>query len=427
MLKQTQLRFKLGVTKDEITARSGLAVYAEFLRGFGVKELIERRMPLPGSNRGYKAWQYIEPLMLMLYGGGKHIEDLREVVEDKALRKLIGLKKIPSVSTVGDWLVRMGNGSGLKCLQEVIEKVAKKALRKHDVNGYTLWSDPTLIESEKREAKKTYEGFKGYRPILTALKELPVVVCHRFREGNAMGGVVEALEGAYRVLPAGKRIKHASLDSEFYTLEVINFLGGKRTTFAIAASKDSAVREAIKGINAWKVFKTEEGEETDREVGESLHTMNGTEEAFRLVVLRWKKKQPELFNSDKYHYHAIATSLDSPAEAVIWQYNDRGQMENVIKEIKLGMRMESLPSGDFGANAFWFALGVITYNMFILQKEMLLPEQYRRKTIQTLRWSLIGIAGKVIKHGRSLWLLLASTLDKYRIYRDMRIGCMVFT
>ena len=56
MIKQTQLSFKLGLTEDEITPRAGLSVYSEFLRGFGVKDLIDKHMPLPGSNRGYKAW-----------------------------------------------------------------------------------------------------------------------------------------------------------------------------------------------------------------------------------------------------------------------------------------------------------------------------------------------------------------------------------
>jgi len=41
-------------------------------------------MPEPGSNRGYRAWQYqyIEPILLMLIGGGRHIEELREIIND---------------------------------------------------------------------------------------------------------------------------------------------------------------------------------------------------------------------------------------------------------------------------------------------------------------------------------------------------------
>ncbi len=426
MIKQTQLRFKLGITDDEITPRAGLSVYAEFLRGFGIKDLIERDMPRAGSNRGYRAWQYIEPIMMMLYGGGRHIEDLREIVEDKALRKLIALKDIPSVSTVGDWLRRMGSGEGLDRLKHVIDRATEKALHLHDTKEYTLWSDPTLIEAEKADAKMTYKGFKGYKPILTAFKELPIIAYHRFRDGNAMGDTVEAIEAAYSVLPEGKRIRHASLDSEFYSAEVINLLMKKGTTFTIAVDKDHAVIEAIKGIDNWRSFIAEDGTVTDREIGESVHVTNKAQEAFRLIVLRWKNTQGDLFNHQEYNYHAIATDLESSAEEAVWEYNDRGQMENIIKELKLGIGMESLPSGDFGANAFWFALGVLVYNTFILQRELLLPEDHRTKTIGSLRWSLIGIAGKLIRHGRRLILLLATTWDKYTLYHRMRQRCMAF-
>lgn len=102
-------------------------------------------------------------------------------------------------------------------------------------------------------------------------------------------------------------------------------------------------------------------------------------------------------------------------------------MENIIKELKLGVGMESLPGGDFGANSFWFSLGLPVYNTFVLQKSFLLPEHYRAKTIETLSWSLIEIAGKVVRHGRRILLLLETTLDKYSIYLQMRKRCMVFT
>jgi len=95
MIKQTMLPFKLKMSKEDITPRSGLALYAEFLRAIGIKEMVQLYMPVPGSNRGYGAWQFIEPLML--YGGGRHIEDVREIVEDKALRRLIGLRRMPQV------------------------------------------------------------------------------------------------------------------------------------------------------------------------------------------------------------------------------------------------------------------------------------------------------------------------------------------
>lgn len=198
------------------------------------------------------------------------------------------------------------------------------------------------------------------------------------------------------------------------------------TTFTIAVSKDEAVKEAIKGLKEWRPYRLEDGTVTDREITETVHTMNGTKKAFRLVVQRWRNPQADLFDASEYHYHAIATDLECSAEEAVWEYNRRGQAENIIKELKIGVGMESLPSGDFGANAFWFALGVLVYNTFILQKELTLPEEYRAKTIGTLRWSLIGIAGKVVRHARRLWLVLATTMENLEINNHMRKRCMAF-
>jgi len=123
----------------------------------------------------------------------------------------------------------------------------------------------------------------------------------------------------------------------------------------------------------------------DGEIAETVHTMNYTEKAFRVVVLRWKNTQGDLFHPEEYSYHVIATDLECSLEKAVWEYHDRGQIENIIKELKIGIYMESLPSGDFGASSFWFALGVLVYNTFIFQRELVLPEYYGRKTIQTLR------------------------------------------
>ncbi|MDP2168340.1 MAG: hypothetical protein Q8J64_08430 [Thermodesulfovibrionales bacterium] len=53
-------------------------------------------------------------------------------------------------------------------------------------------------------------------------------------------------------------------------------------------------------------FKIEDGTATDREITECVHTINKTEAAFRLVVLRWRK-EADLFDPGVYCYHAMAT------------------------------------------------------------------------------------------------------------------------
>ena len=89
----------------------------------------------------------------------------------------------------------------------------------------------------------------------------------------------------------------------------------------------------------------EDRRETNRERGETIHTVNKGKTAFRLVVLRWKKEQPELFDDENYCYHAIATNLECKAEDVVWQYNSIADAENMIKELKIGFGMEEMPRG----------------------------------------------------------------------------------
>ena len=356
MITQGKLPFKLEITDEEITPRSGLALYAEVLRAFRIEDGIEEHFPQPGSNRGYKPWRFVEPLLLMLYGGGCHIEDLREIRDDVALRRLIGLEEMPSLSTFGDWLSRCGEKSGVEGIGRVTTEVVRRILRKDQTQRYTLDVDATVIEAEKQGAEWTYKKVKGYQPILAFIAENGVCLSYEFREGNVVAGAraVEFLEECERVLPEGKEVRTIRSDSAFYQAEVLNWCEERGKSYTITAGKDKGVLEAIATVRDWKKLCTLEGEEMDREVGTAIYIIQKTEQAFRLVVQRWKNAQRDLFKPEDWCYHVIATILDDlTPEEVVWWHNQRGQAENFIKELKSGFGMEQMPSGIFSANALY--------------------------------------------------------------------------
>ncbi len=127
-----------------------------------------------------------------------------------------------------------------------------------------------------------------------------------------------------------------------------------------------------------------------------------------------------------YETNRKALKIHETAEEVVWEYNKRAQMENIIKELKNGIGMESLPSGEFGGNAMWFSLGVLSYNIFILKRELILPDEYKTRTIDTIRWLFIEIGGKLVKHGRKLWLYLSTTAEKFNLLLHIRKKIMAF-
>jgi hypothetical protein len=410
-----KLKFKLLRTDEDITPRTGLAFYSEGLKRAGVESLIKKHMPLSGSNRGYDAWEYVHPIVLMLIGGGRHIEDIKMIGEDKALRRICEIERMPSSSTIGDWIRRMGSGSGLYGIKKVIDELNKEYIRESGVKEFTLWSDPTIIEAEKESAEKTYEGVKGYRPVVAALQELSVIIGYEFRNGNTHGVFGKVIDEAFKVMPEGKKIRWAVLDSEYYSAEVINNLSRRGVKYFIVADQDRAVMEAIKGIKEWKEYIDESGIKREFEIGEAVHCMGKSEEAFRIVVKRWKNEQLELFEGGAYRYHVIATNSDLRMEEVIRKYEDRGQMENIIKELKIGFSMEQMPSGDFYGNAFWFSLGVLAYNIFVMMKDVL-PEGMKRSTIGTVRWRIIEVAGRVIRKARQIYVKVCLRVERFKEY-----------
>jgi hypothetical protein len=225
-------------------------------------------------------------------------------------------------------------------------------------------------------------------------------------------------------LPEGKRIYFRS-DSAAYQAEVINHYSQPGRTFTITADLDVAVKREIQHLpeSAWQAYRTAEGLATDRQMAETVHTMNQTQQAFRLIVLRWPNPQPNLFESERYGYYAVATNREESAAEVIWKHNQRGNSENWHKELKSGVGMEQMPCGQFNANALYFAIGVLAYNLAQLLKRRVLPASYRTATVATLRWKVYRLAGKLVRHARGLILQIKADTEKWLLLESARLQC----
>jgi len=403
MIDQTVLAFKLEQTKDLITAHAGLALLGEFAIGIGLLEAVDESLPAPGSGAGYRASEHVLPLMLMLNGGGRSLEDLRQIRDDAGLREVLELKRMPSADATGDWLRRRGVSGGLDGLGAVKRRVLKRALKADGIPGYTLDMDATGIEAEKQSAQMTYKGYTGYMPMVGHLAENGLILGDEFREGNASPGAgnLAFIKYCERQLPPGKRIKALRSDSAAYQASVINYCEEHRIEFAIGADLDEAVVRAIKAISGaeWRAYQ-------NGHIAETVHCMNKSKQAFRLVVIR-RPLQQSLFDGvqQSEKYTVIATNRTESLEQVIQWYNQRGDCsENRIKELKIGFGMERMPCGQFAANAMFFRIGVLAYNVGRLFALKALDANWHRHQVQTLRWKLYETAGKIVFHGRSIWL-----------------------
>jgi hypothetical protein len=407
-IQQTLLPFQLKETNDCLTSRSGLAVFFEAAIKFGLTGKIREIFPRPGSNRGHNAHDIIMSLILMMLSGGQHMNDIRGIAQDTALLNLCGIKNVPSPDTIARFIARPGN---LRRINFLIEYLNRQILGRLAENMLTVDIDATLIESEKRDAAITYEGFKGYCPMLSFEASKGLCLVGEFRPGNASpaSGILEHLKYIKRLLKKpNKRIRAFRSDSAAYNHDIFDFCFNEGILFYVVADHDSSIMAAIKTIpeNEWKTYYDSDGIKTDDEYAATVHALNASTNAFTLVVKRWLNPQMNLFETEKYCYHIIATNdFDLEGMEVIHFYNLRGNAENFIKETKNGVGLENVPTGDLYSNKVYFAIGLLAYNLSIGLKDFL-PEEFKRSTLATLRFYLVFIPGKAVMHGRQLILKL---------------------
>jgi len=420
-LPQLILPTKLERSSERLTSLGGLVVVEELARAVGLWEDVDRVLEGPKSGRGYAPHAFVQGLVWMLHAGGRRLEDLRELRAEQEVLGVLGLEAVPDAGTVGDWLRRQGE-RGAEAMQAISRKLVAPCWP--SAEELTLDVDATEIEAEKQEAQWTYHHVQGYMPLVGYVDG--VCVGHEFREGNESpgAGILEFARHCEAALPAGKKIYFRS-DSAAYQAKVINYYSQPGRSFSITADLDVAVRREIANLPeaAWQPYRTPEDIATDREIAETVHSMNGTEQAFRLIVLRWPNPQPSLFEADRYCYHAVAANREEAASAVIWKHNGRGNSENWHKELKSGLGMEQMPCGQFEANAMYFAIGVLAYNLAQLLKRQVLPVAYRTATVATLRWKVYRLAGKLVRHARGWMLQIKVDLEKWRLLQSARVCC----
>jgi hypothetical protein len=368
--------------------------------------LVNNRMPEPGNKKGFKPSVYVYPLLMMLHGGGQSLEDTREIKSDEGLRKLLPLKLVPSPDAVGDWLRKMGDKGGLEGLLEVNRELLDWGMRKDKPGGYTLDIDATEIISEKYEAKWTYKGNRGYMPIVGHIAENGMVLCEEFREGNVSPGTrnLEFIKRCEAQLPKGKRIEYLRSDSAAYQGLIIDYCMDKEIEFAIGADLDSAVVGLINQIPEEHWRKYESGK-----IAETVHTMNKNRYSFRLIVVS-RDYQADVFGDvdPKCKFKVIATNRTEAAEWVLDWYNQRCDCsENRIKDLKIGFGMERMPCGQLKANAVFFRIGVIAYNLYKLFVMKVLDKEWRKFQVQSVRWKLYQTAGKVVFHAGRVYLKIS--------------------
>ena len=407
-MPQTILNFNIESTNEKLTPRTGVAILGEYLKGMKLEELCNENLPKAKRNNGYSAFEFIFPLILMLHSGGRFLDDIREIMIDKALTTLLKIENIPTANAISKYLRKHGS-KGEECIREINKKFLKQYLNKSETKELILDIDATFIEAHKSTAKYSYKDAPGYMPMVGHING-GYVIDVDFREGNEAPAKenLEFIKQCQKQLPLGVKFDRVRIDSAGYQAAIFNYCDKENMLFTVTAKKNTNVFESITDIkdDEWTHFSKRE------QVAEFTHAMQDTDNAFRMIVIK-KDITPTLPTMEEYisdevmmqHqdeiYYCIATNdNDLTPQEIIKLHRQRGDTsENKIKELKNGFNMSYLPSSNLEANAFYFQIGTLAYNLFLLFKQIL-DKNLQKHTVKTIRYKLYNIAGKVVSHAR---------------------------
>ena len=433
MSKEHRLGYELDDRIEEalITGHAGVPLVIELFRASGAAAVMDAQVQLKQRARGLSVSQTAESLFALWSAGGERCEDLKQLVKDQALEMLLGHAIAPS-TTVRDFLERF-HAEDLPLLQAgaaASVPAASAALQGLGASNRQLvvWGqqrtpertatldvDGSIYETHKRSALTSYEGTPGYQPVTVLWAEKDLIVHEEFRDGNvpAKSGNWRVVRAALEQLPAGIEQRFLRGDAGLYEQELMNNLEREKVGYAISApmSRELAARIGELEDEEWLEF----GRERDavRQWAEVDYgpTSGGQGAARRrYLAIRVLKTQGTLFadGSDRRHF-AVVTNLDWEGERLInWHREKAGTIEHAHDVLKNGLAAGNFPSGKFGANAAWFRLNVMLYNLLSLLKRETLPGEFHTAKPKRLRFVLINTVGRLVRHAGETLLRVVS-------------------
>lgn len=319
----------------------------------------------------------------------------------------------------------------------------------------TLDMDATLVETHKSKATHCYKGFKAYQPLNVYWAEQELMVHSEFRDGNvpASHEQLRVLEETLQEMPPGVERVLMRSDTAGYQQELLKFCAEGRNgrfgviEFAVGADVTEAFKAAVaevaekdwrplhRGVNGEVVKTGQQWAEVCFVPNWAGHSKNGP--AYRFLAIREPLKQLELTgveeqaclpfptmdfgDKQRYKLFGLVTNRGLPGEEVICWHRERcGKSEEAHAVMKDDLAGGRLPSWNFGANAAWWAIMILSFNLHSAMKRLVLGGDWKTKRLKAIRFALIHLPGRVIRHARGLLIRLPGNHPSFDVLLDAR-------
>ena len=212
--------------------------------------------------------------------------------------------------------------------------------------------------------------------------------------------------------------------------------------FAIGVDVTTEFRRAVSEVadKEWRVLHRKVGEhlvDTGQQWAEVNfvpnwigHSKNSPE--YRFIAIREQLNEQPLPGLDRqlelpfpamrmsdggwHKVFGVVTNRDLAGDELVrWSRQRCGKGEEVHGVLKNDLAGGRMPSGLFGANAAWWAIAVLSFNLNSAMKRLVLGGRWVSKRLKAVRFALIALPGRVARHARRLIIRLARGHPSYEL------------
>ena len=442
-------------------AAGGIGAMQLVARKLGLVEAIDRDLHLLKVHLPYHESDHVLNIAYNLLAGGTCLEHLELRRNDEVYLDALGARRIPDPTTAGDFCRRFAEHD-IDRLQEVFNETRLRVWRQQPKEFFdeaVIDADGTMVETTgecKGGMDINYKGQWGYHPLMISLANTgePLYIVNRSGNRPSHEGAAEYLDKSIALCRrAGFRKITLRGDTDFTQtayLDDWDEAGDVRFVFGIDAMPN--LYEIVENLpqRAWKRLRRRVKHEVqttprarpanvkeqvvkDREfknirlakeyVAEFKYSPTLCKKTYRVVVV-WKdlevtQGQKKLFDDSKCFFY-ITNDWEAPAEAIVFEANDRCNQENLIQQHKSGVRSLTAPVDSLLSNWAYMVMASLAWSIKAWTA-LLLPEAGRwkekrsvekqkllRMDFATFRNVVINMPAQIVRGGRRIVYRLLS-------------------
>ena len=422
-----ELRFE----DQRLTSFAGLVIMQELFSRLDMKARLRACFDHLPASPIFGHHIIVLTLIVHLMLGYRRLRDMDYYRDDLMVLRLLGLRKLPDVSTVSRALARLDDTSILKlrhaCREMLIARL--QALRLVRV---TLDFDGSVL-STGRQAEGAAVGFnkqkkgqRSYYPLFCTIAQTGQVFDVLPRSGNVhdSNGALEFILECVRIIRGACPgvIIEVRMDSAFFSDEIVGALQKESIEFTISVpfERFSELKQMIQGRRRWKFFSGEFS------YFDTPWKPKSWDRRFRFLFIRRRVKvqskelvQLDLFIPHEYGYEfkVIVTNKQTTMKKVLYFHNGRGSQENTFSELKSQCNLDYVAVRRLHGNHLYMMSAILTHNLF-RELHMIAHERTRGTTekrtalwefteANTLRRTLLQRAGRLTEPGGTLTLTMS--------------------